>query len=257
MATTTSSSPMMNRSLEKAYLIDRPGGELPITQADIVSKSIYALAVTVAATMFNVYLGFTNPGLMYALSIAGGLGTIVLAFVMFFVKKNTSNIIWTTIHAVLQGLVVGGFTFGIGIQTMKDGTPGWSLVSQAVIGSVCVFIAAFALYALGIIRPSERFRSIFSLVLLGMMMLYTVNFIMAITIGHNFLMAEGPFPIIFAAVAIVLASIRVITDIQDCDYAISRQYPKQSAWSLASSVVASLIWLYVEILRLLYLVRRD
>lgn len=253
----TLSSPMMDKTLNKTYRLERSYNELPLTKGDIVSKSLLALSVTMFSILLNIYLGFTAPAIMSILSMVGGLGAIGLGFFLFFSKKDTSTPFWTFLLAALQGLIVGGFTYYIGTEKLQDGTPGWSLVGQAVFGSTVVFFIAFMLYAMNIVRPSEKFRSAFTVVLVGMSAMYAINFIVAITLGHNFLLAEGPIPILIAIVAIVMASIRVITDIQDCDTALKMNYPSRAGWLLAASIVSSLIWLYVEILRLLYLLKRS
>lgn len=250
------SSPMMKRSLMYADKTTFNSTTSMLSKSDIIVTSLFALAITVAAMVATVYLGFINPSLTGVISMMSCGATLILGFIVFFTKKNTSSPFWTILFAALQGITIGGFTFFIGIQTLNNGTSGWELVSQAVIGSVTVFFLSFMLYACNIVRPSDRMRSILSVVFLGFLATYAVNFLITLFFGKNLLMSEGPLPIIIAIAAIIFGALRVITDIQDCDYAIQSNMPQKTRWQLASSIVSSLIWLYTEILRLLYLVSR-
>lgn len=247
---------MMDSVIKNNYQYTGSTSSNSITQYDIVNATLYSLALTLVATLFNIYLGFTMPNIMYVLFIGAGFGLMGMSLLLFFMKKDTSTIFYTSIHAILQGLTTGGFTYMIGTQTLKDGTPGWSLVGQAIFGSITVFVIAMALYAFGIIKPNERMRNFIKVAVLGFMTLYGVNFLLAVFAGKNFLFSEGPIPIIIAVLAIVLAALSVIKDTQNCDFAISNHMDKRVKWSLASAITANLIWLYIEILRLLYLLRR-
>lgn len=246
-------TPMMEHVLDKGMGV--PAGRV-VSKVDIVSAVTLILGIMVGSVAVTVTAGFTNPMYAYGLGVVGGAGVLTFGAYMFFSKTATFTAVTSVIYAVLQGLAVGGFTFGVGESTLGDGTRGWTLVAPAVGGAVAVFFASVVLYALGIIRLGHRARSIITSVTLGFVGVYAINFVFTVVFGHDFLMGSGPLPMVFSLVAIVVAALNVVMDTENCDRAIRDGYPSGVAWGLGASLAASFIWMYVEILRFLYLNNR-
>lgn len=229
-----------------------------ITRDAVVMATLAALSVCIATILATVYIGLSiSPGLAVMMNYVGiGGSLLMIAILALSPEMRKKAKIPTFIMAFFQGLMLGGFTFSIGAQTIQ-GVPGWNLVSQAVIGTVALFFIALFLYRSGIVRVSSGFTKFLMIAVGGFGALYGINLVISLFTGTNFLMSDGPIPIIIGVVAIVLGTLTLIQDFKSIDDMVEAGSPEQFKWALAAGLVSSLVWLYMEILRVLYLIARQ
>lgn len=228
----------------------------PITQDSIIIATFALLLITAATALVTVFIGFHNLQLALLINKIGIGGVIALFAMSFFSPKMRSGSpIFGTLLALFQGAMLGGFTFSIGSMTIA-GEAGWKLVGQALIGTITLFFLALFLYKAKLIRPNAKFMSFIYLACIGFGALYLVNLGITMFTGTNLLMSDGPIPIIIGAAAIILGSLSLIADFHSSDQLIISQAPDKTKWAIATAITSSLVWLYIELLRLLYLIRR-
>ena len=217
----------------------RAGTEVqrPMTVDDVVTKTGISLAVMVLAG------AITWITQLYVLALPGALVGFVLALVIIFRKTVSPALILA--YAAAEGLFLGAISRLFEEQ--------WSgIVLQAVIGTVAVFGGMLVVYRTGAIRVTPRFTKWLVGAMIGVVVLMLVNLIAGFfTPGGLGLRDGGPLAIIFSLVCIGVAAFSFLLDFDAADQAIRAQAPEKFAWYIAFGLMVTLVWLYLEILRLL------
>jgi uncharacterized YccA/Bax inhibitor family protein len=208
-----------------------------MTLDDVVMKTAATLGVLLVtgavAWIFN--LG--------ALAIVGALVGFVLALVITF--KQSTNPALILSYAAAEGLFLGGIS-----RIFEDAYNG--IVIQAVLGTAGVFAGMLVVYKTGAIRVTPRFTRWLLGALIGVVVLMLANLVASLfTPGGFGLRDGGPIAIIFSLICIGVAAFSFLLDFDMIDQGIRRGAPAQFAWYAAFGLVVTLVWLYLEILRLL------
>jgi len=156
-----------------------------------------------------------------------------------------------SLYAVLQGYCLGAISASFNAQT--DG-----IVSAAVLSTGCVFAVALLLYVTRIIRPTQRLAFAVIAGLGGLSLLYLLTFVLSI-FNWGWLYSESfrTVGIIVTVIAVVLAALSLTLDFATIEAGVRAGAPKDLEWYLAYSLMVTLIWLYIELLRLLALLARN
>lgn len=222
--------------------------ERPMTVDDVVTKTGITLGIIIALAVVNYFVGaFVNPQLAMILTIVGAIGGLVTVLIATFGKKWGSAAV-TLIYAAFEGLFVGGFSL---IITASAGAEAGSMIGQAVLGTVGVFLGMLVVYKTGAVKVTPRFNKIMFGLIMGVMVMALGNFLLAIFTGHSPLRDGGMLAIGFSIVCIVLAALSFMTDFDHADRLIRACAPAKHAWGVALGLAVTLVWLYTEILRLL------
>ena len=181
--------------------------------------------------------------------IVGIVGGLIAAIVTAF-NRQISNIT-APIYAIFEGLALGGISCHF--EQMFKG-----VVINAVAATIVTLLAMLLLYQTKIIRPTEKFRSIVLSATFGIMLFYLITLI-ASWLGHPSLaFAGGPISIVISGVICLVAAFNFILDFDLIEQAEQNGMPKYFEWYGAFGVLVTLVWLYIELLRLLsYLNSRD
>lgn len=224
--------------------------ERPMTVDDVVTKTGITLAIIVALAVVNFgIIMFVNQSLGMMLTFVGAIGGFITVLVAAFGKKWGSAAV-TMIYAAFEGLFVGGISFlfaGVGVA----GASAASLIGQAVLGTVGVFIGMLFVYKTGAVKVTPRFNKIMTGLIIGVVVLMLGNLLLAVFTGMSPLRDGGTIAIIFSLVCIVLAALSFMTDFDQADRMIRAGVPAKNAWGVALGLAVTLVWLYTEILRLL------
>ncbi len=141
---------------------------------------------------------------------------------------------------------------------MVSGTSAGALIGQAVLGTFGVFFGMLLVYKVGAIRVTPRFTRMLFAGLIGVIVLMVGNLIMSLfTGGAGILRDGGPIAIIFSLICIALAAFSFLVDFDAADRLIRAGAPDRAAWGVALGLTVTLVWLYVEILRLLSYFQSD
>ena len=183
------------------------------------------------------------------LLIGGTVGMIVCSIAMS-VKKQWSPIL-APIYAIILGLFVGSASaiYDYAFQTKYPG-----IVMQAVGLTLVVALVMFVLYYTRIIRVTEKFKSVIIIATVSLMVFYLIQFVASTvfntTIGA-FTSASTPLGIGFSVVVVCLAALNLLLDFDMIEKGAEKQVPKFMEWYSAGALLFTLVWLYLEILRLL------
>ncbi|MBM3799429.1 MAG: Bax inhibitor-1/YccA family protein [Actinomycetota bacterium] len=178
-----------------------------------------------------------------ALAIGGVLVGLVCAIVLAF-KPNWARVLGP-VYAVAQGFFVGAISRAY--ETYYDG-----IVVQAAGATVAVFAVMLALYGLRIIKVTDRFRRIVIGATLGLMVFYGVSLLLSLFGAQpSFISSASAFGIGFSVVVAVLAAMNLALDFDFIERGVAEKYPRSVEWFAAFGLLVTVVWLYLEILRLL------
>ncbi len=155
------------------------------------------------------------------------------------------------LYAVLQGFCLGAISAAFNAQT--DG-----VVSAAVMATGCVFVAALFLYVTGIVKPTQKLAFGVMAGLGGLGLLYFFVFVLSI-FNWGWLYSESfrTIGLVVTLISIVLAALCLVLDFGTIQRGVEAGAPKELEWYMAFSLMVTLIWLYMMMLRLLALLSRN
>lgn len=229
--------------------------ERTLTVEDTVIKSFVTFAVLlVGAAIGWVWLSVSPQTATPALWISS-IGALVFAMVALFRKQPSPLAVLA--YALLEGVFLGAVS--LAFESLYNG-----IVLQAVIGTLAVVGVTLALFASGKVRASARGRKIF-MIAFGAYFLYAIvnMFLMMFGAIHNNpwgldgIQVFGiPLGIILAPIIILLGAYSLIMDFEMIQQGVANKVPAAFAWTGALSVTITVVWLYLQILRILALSRR-
>lgn len=214
-----------------------------VTMDDVIMKAMALFGIVVVVGAAGWYTAATTPQLGFMLWMGGMIGTLILGLVIAF--KKTLSVPLIVGYAVLEGLFVGAVS-----QFFNVMYPG--IVVQAVLATFATFAGMFLAYKAGLIKVTSKFRRIMTMAIFGYMIFAIINFIYAMVTHTAFgFGGSGGLGIAISLFAVGLASLSLALDFDAIDYAIRTGAPRPYAWLLAHGLIVTLVWLYVEFLRLL------
>ena len=188
-------------------------------------------------------------GLGILAMFAGVIGSFILGLVNSFKREPSAPLILA--YAAFEGLMLGGFS-GV-MEARYEG-----IVVQAVLATLATFGVMLAAYSFGGFRVQGRFRRVVVVATLGYMIFSLINFALVMTgaatgaWGLRSLTIMGiPLGIPLGILAVILASFFLAIDFESIENGVRNGLPQRYAWAGAFGLVVTIVWLYVEFLRLL------
>lgn len=215
-----------------------------LTLDDVVMKtlSLFAIVVVFGAVGWKVG-GQSGIGVLFVLG--GMIVTLALGMVIAFKKTVSVPLIVT--YAVAEGLFVGAVSSWYNsFNTQRGG-----IVQEAVLATVCTFAGMFVAYKTGLIKVNDKFRRMLTMAVFGYLIFSVVNFAYAWIGHHTFgFGGTGMLGIGISIFAVGLASLSLAADFDSIERAIAMGAPQKYSWLLAHGLIVTLVWLYLEFLRL-------
>lgn len=227
-----------------------------MTMQGTINKSlILLLTIIVSASLtWNMVLDGNSSAMGFM--IAGAILGLITAIVTIF-KKEWSGIT-APIYAVFEGLFLGGISAFIEASFLAAKEPGAAsqngLVFNAIALTFGVFLVMLLLYKNRIIKPTQKLMMGIAAATGAVFLLYMVNMVMGF-FGSNlpFLHSNGLLGIGVSAVIVIIAALNLILDFKNIEDGIAQGAPKYMEWFGAFGLMVTLVWLYLEILKLLSL----
>ena len=224
------------------------GSADPMTYENTISKTVFLFILVVAGAA----VGWWMPILM----IPGAIVGLVLGLVNAFKKEPSPALIIG--YSIAQGLFLGGIS-GLYNASM----PG--IVSQAVIGTLAVFGVTLLLFRSGKVRTSPKMTKIFLIAMVGYLVFSLLNVVLMLTGASTdpWGLRTGveifgiPLGLIIGALAVLLAAYSLVMDFELVKNGVENRVPEKWGWAAAFGLMVTLIWLYLEILRILAILRSN
>jgi len=227
-----------------------------VTLDDVVMKTLGLFSLVL---VFGVVGWQLAPTPMGGLVMLGGIAlTLVLGLVIAFKKTISVPLIVT--YAVVEGLFVGAISnyYSLVFDDPSVTDPFKGIVAQAVLATVSVFAGMLLAYKTGLIKVTEKFRRVVTMAVIGYAIFAVINLVFALVTNTAFgIGGTGALGIGISLFAIGLASLSLAVDFDSIDRAIAAGAPQKYSWLLAHGLIVTLVWLYLEILRLLGRLRSE
>ncbi|WP_330317659.1 Bax inhibitor-1/YccA family protein [Streptomyces platensis] len=219
----------------------------PMTMDDVVARTGMTLGTVIAGA--TVGWLFLTQSLGFA--IGAGLVAMVLALVQSFKRKPSPALILA--YAALEGVFLGALSGFINGLPNMNGAP-----MQAVLGTMAVFVAMLVAYKTRIVRVTARFTRFVMIAALGFVLLSLVNVLFMVFGGGEGLgFRSGGLGIVFGIVGVVLGALFLALDFKQVEDGIAYGAPREESWLAAFGLTLTLVWIYMEMLRLISILRGD
>ncbi|MFE6055053.1 Bax inhibitor-1/YccA family protein [Kitasatospora sp. NPDC056446] len=215
-----------------------------MTLDDVVARTAMTLLTLVVA---GAVAWFTLPFDKYGYAVGASVVAMVVGLVVSFKRSVSPPLILT--YAALQGFAMGAVSHVF--NTALNG-----IVIQAVLGTAAVFAAMLFAYKSGRIRVTARYQRIGIAIALGFVLLMLVN-VIASAFGAEMGLRSGPLGIVVGLVGIGLGAFFLSLDFASIEEAIAQGAPQRESWRAAFGLTLSLVWIYMEMLRLIAILRGD
>lgn len=231
------------------HMYDRPSASTVDTDRmsyeDTIVKTLMAFGVLIVGAV----AGWNLPPIVW---IAGAIIGFVLALVNTFKKKPSGGLVLA--YAFFEGLFVGGISGAY--NSMWDG-----IVTQAVFGTLGVFFVTLLLFRSGKVRATPKMTRFFLVAMVGYMAFSLVNLVLMWTGVTN--TAFGllgttvfgiPLGVLIGIFVVLMAAYSLVLDFDQIKTGVERGAPRVYGWTAAFGLIVTLVWLYLEILRILAIV---
>lgn len=242
-----STNPMMRRVRNNVHTSDTP-----VTYGGIATKTIFLFALLLlsgytTSTYFNVLID--NTWIFFAALIGGFISVMVASFSPRLAK------FFAPLYAILEGVILGALVLMVSLFVDA------SIPQTAVLITVNIFGVMLILYTTGIIRVGNFLRRFVMSALSGLIIFMLVMRISAIFGGTLATMyyTNLNFMLVISLVSAGIATLMLLIDFDNCTQMVNAGVDKEYEWSLGLGLMVTLVWLFIEILRILMIFasRRD
>lgn len=221
-------------------------GEDAMTQRGALNKFFFLFLMVMASASFT-WSAFYQGKDVFPWMIGAAIGGFIVALVIIFKKE------WSAYLAPAYGLLEGVFVGGISAvynNAFQKVAPG--IVMQAVGLTFGVVIAMYLLYHFRIIKATEKLKSIIFTATAGVAIFYLIAMVLRMFgVDMPFIHEGSNLGIIFSLVIVAIAAMNLILDFDMIDQGAAAGAPKYMEWYCAFGLLVTIVWLYIEILRLL------
>jgi len=226
----------------------------PMTVDDVVVKTGLSLGTALVTGVLTAMYTISQAraggslGTVVGLMVGGMLVGLVLSLIMIFRRKPSGPM--TLIYSAAEGVFLGAIT-GI----FEHLWPGIAL--QAILGTAGVFVAMLVVYRTGAVKVTPRLTKWIIGATAGAVILMFMNLLLGLFGVNMGLRSGGTLAIVFSLVVIGIAAFNFLLDFDMADRMIREGMPSKWAWFAAFGLMTTMVWLYLEILRLLSYLQND
>ncbi|ERK71120.1 Bax inhibitor-1/YccA family protein [Leifsonia aquatica] len=222
-----------------------------MTVEDTIRKTAIGFGVLVAFAV----VGWVVPFLW----IVGGIAGLVLAFVNIFRnRKKLPSAGLTLAYAAAEGVFIGGISAFY--EALADG-----VVIQAVIGTIVVVGVTLALFASGKIRASAKATKVFLIAMVGYLLFSIVNLVLMATgavddpwgLRGSFHIFGIPLGLVIGVLVVIMCAYSLVLDFDAIQQGVKNRAPRAYGWAGTFGIMVTVVWLYLELLRIFALSSRN
>ncbi len=229
-------------------------GQSTMTFQGTISKLAYLLGTVFLTACISGYVALDaietgNSSVLGGLTWGGMIGGLVTVLILIFSRPENPAALMT-IYAAFQGLFIGGIS--IMYESFYEG-----IIIQAGFGTLMITMLMLGIYSSRIIRPTPTFNKVIYSVLGCIFLLYMLSIMVSFLSPYNipYLHSSGPIGIGITVVILVFVSLSLISDFGFIESGVKWQAPKSGEWWGAFGVLITIIWIYIEMIRLLSKIR--
>lgn len=232
----------------------RPSDEV-MTVEDTVHKSIAAFGVLLLGAAVGVGLIWFAPAVAMPAIVGAGLAGFVLGLVNAFKKEPSAPLVLA--YAGLEGVLLGGIS-----SLLEQSLPG--IVGQAVLATLCVVGVTLALFASGKVRASAKATKVFLVAMVGYAIFSLVNGVLMLTganddpwgLRSSVTIMGIPLGVVLGILAVLMGAYSLVLDFDFIKRGVENRAPRKFGWAGAFGLMTTIVWLYIELIRLIAIIRR-
>ena len=218
-------------------------GRMTIDDVVMRTASLFGVLLVTAGLTYFVW----QPTNLLPI-IGAALVGFVLAMIVSFSKTVRPPLMLA--YAAVEGVFVGGISY------VYANAFGEGIVPQAILGTLAAFGTMLVLYKTGVVRNSPKFTRVLMIAGISYLVFGLINLGFAVFAGQS-VYNMGALGILISGAGVVLAALFLVLDFDFVEQGIRNGLPQQYAWTAAFGLVVTLVWLYLEILRLLALLQNN
>jgi uncharacterized YccA/Bax inhibitor family protein len=225
-----------------------------VTYDDVIMKTaaqfVLLLAGAAASWRYVSGLSVDHQSRGIAIWLAAMFVGLGIGLAISFSRTISVPLILT--YAVVEGVFVGAAS-----EYFNTAYPG--VVGQAVIGTLAAFAGMLIAYKTGLIKVNDKFRRIMFFAIAGYACVALVSLVSAFFgVGGGFgFYGVGAFGVLLCAVGVIFAAVSLALNFDTIDRMVTAGAPAKTAWLLGHGLLVTLVWLYIELLRLLSVLRNN
>lgn len=236
-------NPTLNDSTFGQFETQLRPGQTAMTLSGTVNKSAILLGLTLISASVSWKAVLAQPSLGMALLVGGAIVGFILALVISF-KAQWAPML-APAYALAEGLFVGAISYRY--ESLYNG-----IVLQAALLTAGVLVALLAAYKSGLIKASENFKLGIVAATGGIALVYLATILLGFFgVQIPYIHGNGLIGIAFSGFVVVIAALNLVLDFDFIEQGAESGAPKYMEWYGAFGLLVTLIWLYIEILRLL------
>ena len=232
-----SSNPVISRATRETYITDNP-----VTYANVSFKILFLIGLL----FVSAYLTITYATALTSNQLIGLLiGSVVIGLISVIVGTRSVNLspIFASIYALCEGILLAVISaiYTVAFDDM--------IVPTALLTTAVVFLIMLLLYSTRVIKVTQRFASILVIALISVIVMSLLTFILPIGFG-------GSMYYIIVIVSSILSAFFLLLDFNAIETCVNSGTDSKVGWILSLGLLVTLVWIYIEMLRLLAILSR-
>ncbi len=212
-----------------------------------INKFGFLMLMVMSSAIYIWTIFPENPSTASTLMLVGAIGGLVMALVMMF-KPNIAGYV-APAYAILEGFFIGGISAYFNAVFAKSYP---NIIMNAVGLTMGVAVAMFLLYNFRIIKVTDKLRSIIISATVGIGLFYLITWILSLFgVDMGFAFGSGLLSIGISLFVVGIAAMNLLLDFDAIEKAAEMGAPKYMEWYGAFGLLVTIVWLYLEILKLL------
>jgi len=210
-----------------------------MTIGSVIGATFFLLLLVSGGALF----GWNNAATIWRWWWAIAIGLIVL--IILTVSRPQLAPFTGVVYSITQGALIGSLSKQY--ETFYDG-----IVFLALLATISVFLSMLFLYATGIVKVTEKVRSVIIIATVGIALFYLLSFLLSLFgFGVPVIYGAGTPALVFSILVVIVAALNLLLDFAVIEHGIAMGAPKAFSWFAAFGLMVTIVWLYIEILRLL------
>jgi uncharacterized YccA/Bax inhibitor family protein len=244
MALFKSGNPALSeKNFQQSIVVDQSG---VMTERGTMNK-FFLMFLLVLASASLTWSAFYQGRDVSSWAIGSAIGGFIVALVLIFKKEWGAFL--APVYALLEGVFLGGISayYNYAFEKVAPG-----IIMQAVGLTFGAVIAMFLLYRFGVIKATEKFKAIIFTATMGIAVFYLITMVLHMFhVDIPFIHEGSTIGIVFSLVVVAIAALNLILDFDMIENGVAMGAPKYMEWYGAFGLLVTIVWLYLEILRLL------
>ncbi len=218
-------------------------GAVPMTVSGTVNKIIVLGGIVIASAVATTFMVIAKPELLMPSMIGGAIAGLIIVLVLSFKQHLAPTL--APLYGIVEGVFVGAMTL------MFDSMyPGIAL--SAVLLTFAILASMIGLYKGGVIKATPTFKRAIYSATAGIAIFYVVSMVLRLFgIQMPLIYDSGIFGIGFSLIVVGLAAFNLVLDLDRIEEGAAYGAPKYMEWYCAFGMIVTIVWLYMEVLRLL------